>query len=477
MLLKGPSGVSPQYGLVCSASFSMTSTFMRTATAMATTATTVTPATSRRLLVATEATDPRLVLIPLESRARRMVVLALTLVIAGWLAIQLASPAIAWYDGKGDKIPGLERAVKLDPQNAELHIRLGHAYANRVPADAKRASEQYGEAVRLRPTDAYPRLLQALLLDKQGDRPAARAAIAEAVQLDPHNVSIRWEAALLALGWGERVTGLDHFKYVLGVDPAQRDAAFQLARTLLRPGEDPATLLPTDVDGLTNVMLAALRQKDMTLAGIAWRQRIQLEPPLPDEMLKQYVAVTLDQGAGALARAAWLSFVTDGSTTSESNAAWNGGFETERLLGWGLDWRVEKTRGVEVAIDRRVAGAGSRRLRLTFNSFPTLDFDGVTQLVAVEPGRTYRLRALAKATDFTTRSGIKLQVVVPGALEQSLAETQTVSGTTGDWVRLETPVTIPANTSVVMLKVRREPTAEPEGNLSGKVWLDEVTLQ
>ena len=406
-----------------------------------------------------------------------MVVLALTLLIAGWLAIQLASPAIAWYDGRGDKIPGLERAVAWDPRNAELHIKLGHAYADRVPADIARARAQYAEAVRLRPTDAYPRLLQALLAEKEGDRAAAHAAIDGAVRLDPHNVSIRWEAALLALGWGERATGLEHFKYVLGVDPSQRDAAFQLARTLLRPGEDPASLLPTDVDGLTNVMLAALRQKDMNLAGIAWRQRIQLEPSLPDEMLKHYVGVTLDQGAGALARAAWLSFVTDGSTTSESNAVWNGGFETERLLGWGLDWRVEKTWGVEVAIDRFVAGAGNRSLRLTFNSFPTLDFDGVTQLMAVEPGRSYRLRALAKATDFITRSGIKLQVVVPGALEQSLAETQTISGTTGDWVRLETPVAIPANTSVVMLKVRREPAAEPEGNLTGKVWLDEVTLQ
>ena len=428
--------------------------------------------------VACDAGGARLVLVPLESRASRAVVLALTLVFAGWLALKLASPAIAWYDGRGDKIPGLARAVKWDPQNAELHIRLGHAYANRVPADAAQASAHYGEAVRLRPTDAYPRLLQALLADKQGNRPAARAAIGEAVQLDPHNVSIRWEAALLALGWGERDTGLDHFKYVLGVDPAQRDAAFQLARTLLRPGEDPASLLPSDVDGLTNVMMAALRQRDMTLAGIAWRQRIQLEPPLPDEMLKHYVAVTLEQGAGTLARAAWLSFVTDGSPTSESNAVWNGGFETERLLGWGLDWRVQKAWGVDVALDRfAAAAAGNRSLRLTFNSFPTLDYDGVTQLVAVEPGREYRLRALAKAIDFTTRSGLKLQIVVPGIAEQLLGETATISGTTKDWVPLEARATIPPHTTLVMLKVRREPASEPEGNLAGKVWLDEVSLQ
>src|SRR5207247_10972465 len=151
-------------------------------------------------------------------------------------------------------------------------------YADRVPADIARARAQYAEAVRLRPTDAYPRLLQALLAEKEGDRAAAHSAIDGAVKLDPHNVSIRWEAALLALGWGERATGLEHFKYVLGVDPSQRDAAFQLARTLLRPGEDPASLLPTDVDGLTNVMLAALRQKDMTLPGMPCGQRIKLYP-------------------------------------------------------------------------------------------------------------------------------------------------------------------------------------------------------
>src|SRR5438046_7885043 len=100
---------------------------MPTATAMATatTAITVTPARSRQFSVGTESTDQRLVVVPLESRTSRMVVLALTVVIAGWLAIQLASPAIAWYDGRGDKVPGLERAITWDPKNADLHIRLG----------------------------------------------------------------------------------------------------------------------------------------------------------------------------------------------------------------------------------------------------------------------------------------------------------------------------------------------------------------
>jgi hypothetical protein len=225
------------------------------------------------------------------------------------------------------------------------------------------------------------------------------------------------------------------------------------------------------------VLAAALRQDDLALAGIAWRQRVALEPALPEEMVKRYVALTLDKGEGALAREAWVATAGEGGAGPSGNPVWNGGFETERLQGWGLDWRVRKTWGVDVALDRFVAAAGNRSLRFTFNSFPSLDFAGVTQLVTVEPERQYHLRALALATDFTTRSGLKLQVVVPGLTEQLLAETAMISGSTGDWVRLETPVTIPPGTSLVLLRVRREPAREPEGNLGGKVWLDEVTLQ
>src|SRR6059036_2117498 len=143
-LLSGPSGASLRCARVCLGSSSTTSTSRPTATATTTAITSglMTPDSPN----ACNAGGQRLVLVPLESRIGRGVVFALTLVIAGWLAVQLASPAIAWYDGRGDKVPGLERAIAWDPQNAELHIRLGHAYADRVPADIERARAQYAEA-------------------------------------------------------------------------------------------------------------------------------------------------------------------------------------------------------------------------------------------------------------------------------------------------------------------------------------------
>ena len=130
---------------------------------------------------------------------------------------------------------------------------------------------------------------------------------------------------------------------------------------------------------------------------------------------------------------------------------------------------------MEVSLDRFAAASGRQSLHLSFNSFPTLDFYGVYQRVAVEPGSAYHLRALAKALEFTTQSGVKLQVVTPDG-EQVLGETAAIAGTTADWVTLEAHVQVPPNITLVVLRVRREPAPGPEGNLGGKVWLDDTTL-
>jgi len=421
--------------------------------------------------------DP-IILICLESRRSRLLVAALTLAVAAWMAAMIFKPAVADYLARrATSVAQLERAIAWDPDNPSLQMRAGDAYET-MPrgADVEKARYHFESALRLRPSDALVWLRLALLADRQNDIDRAHQMLDTALRLDPHNVTLRWEAGLLAFRWGERERALDHLRYVLAVDPSQREAAFQLARVLLEPGEDPASLLPQEPDGLTNVLFAAIDHSDVPLAKVAWARRVALRPVMPEPIGRSYLNLLLKEGDGAAARRAWLTLVPDGNPASQGSAVWNGGFEADRLLGWGFDWRVQRVWGVEVSIDRFVAAKGSRSLRLTFNSFPTLDFAGVSQLVAVEPGREYRLRALAKALDFTTRSGLKLQVVLPKD-EKVLAETKTIAETTADWVPLETRVRIPAETSLVLVRVRRAPSPAPEGNLGGKVWVDEVSLQ
>ena len=141
----------------------------------------------------------------------------------------------------------------------------------------------------------------------------------------------------------------------------------------------------------------------------------------------RFLELLLSEGHGLAARRVWPALAPKGSTTTPGDAIWDGGFEASSLAGWGFNWHVQRVWGVEATVDHFVAARGRRSLRLAFNSFPTLDFAGVSQAVAVEPGREYTLRALTKAVDFNTHSGLKLQVVTPDG-ERVLAETDTVVG-------------------------------------------------
>jgi tetratricopeptide (TPR) repeat protein len=302
-----------------------------------------------------------------------------------------------------------------------------------------------------------------------------RQAFDTAIRMDRHNVWLRWEAALLVLRWGDRETALDHLKYVIEVDPAQRDAAFQLARALLTSGEPVAGLLPTEAEPLTGLLATAVRQRDLVIAQAVWERRDPLSPAIPLALQREYLDLLLARGRGEEAGRLWLAMAPKGSPRAPGDLIWDGGFEAGTLLGWGFDWQVQRIRGVEVTLDRFVAARGRHSLRLAFNGLPTLDFAGVWQMVAVEPGREYALRALARARDFHTRSGLKLQVATPDG-ERVLAESPMVAGTTPDWAVLETRVRIPDKLSVVLVRLRREKVTEPEGNLGGKVWIDEVSL-
>jgi tetratricopeptide (TPR) repeat protein len=427
--------------------------------------------------VAGERAPGRVILVPLESPALRLLVLSVIVVGAAWMAKVILSPAIADYLlSNASGISDLRHAVAWNPNNPALHLRLAHAYDRTIDASGtKQAQHQFEMALRLQPTSSSTWLQLAQLADRLDERERARQALDTSLRLDLHNVWLRWEAALLTLRWGERDTALEHLRYVVAVDPAQADAAFQLAVAILDPEVAPASLLPSEPEPLLAILQLAMRDSDLALARAAWQRLTELAAEMPLNLPRDYLEFLLQEGDAVGARQLWTQIVPASIADTSGSLVWNGGFERERLRGWGFDWQVRQAWGVEVSLDRFAAASGRQSLRLSFNSFPTLDFSGVYQRVAVEPGLEYHLRALAKALDFTTHSGVKLQVVTHDG-EQVLGETPAIAGTTADWVTLEAHVQVPSDIALVVLRVKREPAPGPEGNLGGKVWLDDIRL-
>jgi tetratricopeptide (TPR) repeat protein len=419
----------------------------------------------------------RVILVPLESRALRLLVLSVIVAGTAWMAKAILSPALATYLVSGASSPAeLERAVAWSPLDPELRLRLARAYDSTLDApDTSQARHQLEIALRLQPTSGPSWLQLALLADRLGERARARQALDMSLHLDPHNVRLRWEAALLTLRWDERDAALEHLRYILAVDPAQADAAFQLASSILPPDVETMSLLPSEPEPLLVIIRLAMRDGDLSLAHAAWQRLVECAPMIPLELQRVYLEFLLQEGDATGARQLWTQLVAFGASDKANNLMWNGGFERERLRGWGFDWKVQHAWGVEVSLDHFAAASGRQSLRLAFNSFPTLDFSGVYQFVVVQPGAEYRLQAFAKALEFITQSGVKLQVVTRDGAEV-LSETPAIAGTTADWVPLEALVQVPSDTNLVIVRVRRERAPGPEGNLGGKVWLDDVTL-
>ena len=196
--------------------------------------------------VAGERAPERVILVPLESPALRLLVLIVVVVGAAWMAKVILSPAIADHlVSKAEGITDLRHSVAWNPGNPTLYLRLAHAYDRTIDASGTRqAQHQLEMALRLQPTSGSTWLQLAQLADRLGERERARKALDMSLRLDPHNVRLRWEAALLTLRWGERDTAMEHLRYVLAADTTQADAAFQLAMAILDPGVAPASLLP-----------------------------------------------------------------------------------------------------------------------------------------------------------------------------------------------------------------------------------------
>ena len=82
-----------------------------------------------------------------------------------------------------------------------------------------------------------------------------------------------------------------------------------------------------------------MSSQDVTLANAAWTRRAATAARGVPGRRPRYLEFLLAEGDGRTARRVWSSLLPGGD---DVNLVFNGGFENEHLLGWGLDWRVNR---------------------------------------------------------------------------------------------------------------------------------------
>ena len=156
----------------------------------------------------------------------------------------------------------------------------------------------------------------------------------------------------------------------------------------------------------------------------------------------------------------------------DKTAVYNGGFEY-KASGSPFDWEFGALSGITAELDPAVHHDGSYSMRVDFTRNDNLEFYGLRERAFVTPGR-YRLDAWMRTAAITSAEGMRMRV--KSYLNNiQLGESDGMTGT-HDWTPVSLAFDVSAGTNLIEVELARDRAIRIDNQLTGKVWLDSVTL-
>jgi tetratricopeptide (TPR) repeat protein len=368
----------------------------------------------------------------------------------------------------------LERAVQLEPSNAEYHDRLGQLLIYRGE-DPEAAVSQYQVAVRLNHYVARYWLDLANAYLVTGRTSEQRDSLENAVLADPTTPDVAWQAANFFLLQGDREKALHNFRVVLANDPSRVDQTLQLCwRTTANVKELLDEAIPERPEVYFSLLHLLIQRQDTAAVKTVWNRLTSLKQSFPIQLAFPYFHFLLSEREVGAAERAWRELASlNRSLTnylpSPRNLAVNGGFE-EKILDGGFDWLYFPSPHVRVASDTSQFYSGTRSLSITFEGQNPSDA-GIAQFIPVKPNTKYAFTAAYRTEEIMSASGPRFSIA-DAYTNTSYVLTEDFLGTSS-WRLQQAEFQTGPNTDLVLLKLARQP-AEPL--IQGKMWIDDIQL-
>jgi hypothetical protein len=235
-------------------------------------------------------------------------------------------------------------------------------------------------------------------------------------------------------------------------------------------------LIPGDPSSINRYIGYLCEIGDHELAKNAWQKKVSYGFKSGREETIRYIEFLITKGKLNEGFEAWKEALREEGLKipSDGNLITNGGFEQDKLLGGGFDWKIGKVKGAEISFDSSVASDGKRSLKIAFDGKENVNFYHVYQYVPLRPETEYLLRTSMKSDKITTRSGVKIEIIGIGPRLYSASEP--VTGT-NEWNVMTLTFKTPAGSQGGMVRVRREETQKLDRFIGGTVWIDDVQLR
>jgi len=389
---------------------------------------------------------------------------------------------LAYRVAQSPTVGNLLRAVKLDPANADFHLRLGRLFQySLADLDPARATEHFRKAARLSPYNPQPWLDLGAALEFQGKTAEAEACLRRADFMAPNLPAFQWAIGNFFLLHGNVDDAFRHFQIVLAGSSQYDQILFSTAwKASGDANKILEQLIPHQVGTEFAYLHYLLGQQLYTEARSVWKRIAGSAETFPPAQASEYIDRMIGVQRPSEAYEAWTDLRKKGliAATYEAtskNLLMNGAFE-ERVLNMGFDWRILPLEGVYAGLDQTTFHSASHSLFVQFPGKQNLRYRHVLQYVKVEPGRSYRLRGFMRSEGITTDCGPLLEVRDPYDTRALDAFTESLQGNSVGWIPVSVDFTTGPKTELIAVTVTRLPSRKLDNLIAGKVWVDDLSL-
>jgi len=371
----------------------------------------------------------------------------------------------------------LIKAAGLNPFNPDPYYRLGLLHLLDIQSIDLGESRRYLiQALKRNPVEQEYWLNLAKVLQRAGEREAFEKALEKAILTFPTGYRGRWVAGNLLLQQEALEPALVHFSYILNHYPNQSSQVYDVWNQVARDSDFVLDrLVPKDLPAFHRYLAYLYEEGDAEGVHKAWARKVSLRLPSDRMETLRHIDFLISRGELTEAFEAWKARLREEalSIPGDGNLVTNGGFEKEKILGGGFDWRVRSVKGGEISFDQSAFSEGKQSLKIVFDGRENIDFYHVDQFVAWQPDTDYSIRASMRTKAVTTKSGVKIEVVGVGTDFYKGSDPMVGDH---DWQEILFSFRSPAKTQGGMIRIRREKTDKFDRLISGTVWIDNVSL-
>ena len=411
--------------------------------------------------------------IALQNPVRRLCFLIpCLLLISAYLGL-VTKQSVAAYFAKSSDLSDLQRAVRLEPGNAEYHDKLGQ-YLSLIQNSPELALPSYRAAVALNPHQAHYWFDLANDYQSLEDTERQTEAMQRAISTDPTTPELAWEAANQYLVQGNTQKALHEFRVVIEDDSYLPASALQMCWKV-QPDIDLLLrdVVPPTVMAYSSFLELLTTKGENAAAAKVWSRIVELRQPFPASRVFEYIRYLIGQREVHQAQLVWQQAAAISGLASyqpsAENLVVNGDFSLEVLNG-GFDWLYSQPKGVALALDPTQTHYGSRSLLIVFEG-PGVSESGIRQLIPVQPSSAYDFSASFKAEDIQGAGGP--QFTIQDAYSEHTFYASDDLKDADFWKPVDGNFATGPETKLLALRILRVPAASP---IRGKLWISSIRL-